>query len=68
MRESAQEQPWNQVERGLTTKGPHRVSVLNWDWCNAYLLEGYIINDSDCCHAKGNQGKWKVQGGMGCKT
>ena len=29
--------------------------------------EGYIINDSDC-HAKGNQGKWKVQGGMGCKT
>ena len=56
------------MERGLTTKGPHRVSVLNWDWCNAYLLEGYIINDSDCCHAKGNQGKWKVQGGMGCKT
>ena len=33
------------------------VSVLKWDWCGSYLPQGYTIEYSDCCHAKGNLGK-----------
>ena len=41
--------------RGLTATSPHRASVLRWDWDVSHLLEGYTIEYSNRCHAKGNQ-------------